>query len=232
SPAYRAVCRTWARPWARQSRGRSSFPTWLREIGPTRWPSWRWRSPASLASRQACCCRRSWSLPSALRPEDWPPSQRWRLRPRDEHGLLLSLTAACRGGAVRASNVRCSTASHPPGLDSCRHRHHHLRGERPRCCWSAGCGLDVGPLAELASCTFPKARCVLLNAERVLYSDVKGVLGSVAAFLSIDMRRWLGVLEFLYVSPARVLIACLVSLAAIFAVDISTPRSDYFAILY
>src|SRR5439155_17466703 len=147
-------------------------------------------------------------------------------------GLLLSLTAACRGGAVRASNVRCSTASHPPGLDSCRHRHHHLRGERPRCCWSAGCGLDVGPLAELASCTFPKARCVLLNAERVLYSDVKGVLGSVAAFLSIDMRRWLGVLEFLYVSPARVLIACLVSLAAIFAVDISTPRSDYFAILY
>jgi len=90
----------------------------------------------------------------------------------------------------------------------------------------------VGPLAELASCTFPKARCVLLNAERVLYSDVKGVLGSVAAFLSIDMRRWLGVLEFLYVSPARVLIGCLVSLAAIFAVDISTPRSDYFAILY
>src|SRR5438552_13078021 len=46
------------------------------------------------------------------------------------------------------------------------------------------------------------------------------------------MRRWLGVLEFLYVSPARVLIGCLVSLAAIFAVDISTPRSDYFAILY
>src|SRR5256886_16744876 len=46
------------------------------------------------------------------------------------------------------------------------------------------------------------------------------------------MRRWLGVLEFLYVSRARVLIGCLVSLAAIFAVDISTPRSDYFAILY
>ena len=87
----------------------------------------------------------------------------------------------------------------------------------------------MGPLAELASCTFPKARCVLLNAERVLYSDVKGVLGSVAALLSIDMRRWFGVL---YVSPARVLIGCLVSLAAIFAVDISTPRSDYFAILY
>jgi len=51
----------------------------------------------------------------------------------------------------------------------------------------------------------------------------------VAALLSIDMRRWFGVL---YVSPARVLIGCLVSLAAIFAVDISTPRSDYFAILY
>jgi DNA-binding NarL/FixJ family response regulator len=46
------------------------------------------------------------------------------------------------------------------------------------------------------------------------------------------MRRWLGVLEFLYVSPARVLIGCLVSLAAIFAVDMSTPKSDYFANLY
>ena len=57
-------------------------------------------------------------------------------------------------------------------------------------------------------------------------------LGSVAARGSSGMRRWLGVLEFLYVSPARVLIGCLVSLAAIFAVDIFTPRSDYFAILY
>jgi DNA-binding CsgD family transcriptional regulator len=46
------------------------------------------------------------------------------------------------------------------------------------------------------------------------------------------MRRWLGVLEFLYVSPARVLIGCLVSLAAIFAVDMSTPKSDDFANLY
>src|SRR2546430_17540080 len=84
-------------------------------------------------------------------------------------------------------------------------------------------------MAELASCTFSMARTGLLNAEQVVYSDVKGVLGSVAALLSIDMRRWFGVL---YVSPARVLIGCLVSLAAIFAVDISTPRSDYFAILY
>src|SRR5437660_1015925 len=46
------------------------------------------------------------------------------------------------------------------------------------------------------------------------------------------MRRSIGVLEFLYVSPARVLIGCLVSMAAIFAVDISTPRSDFFAILF
>jgi DNA-binding NarL/FixJ family response regulator len=46
------------------------------------------------------------------------------------------------------------------------------------------------------------------------------------------MRRWLGVLEFLYVAPARVLIGCLVSLAAIFAADMSTPKSDYFSILY
>src|SRR2546430_6908256 len=84
-------------------------------------------------------------------------------------------------------------------------------------------------MAELASCTFSMARTGLLNAEQVVYSDVKGVLGSVAALLSIYMRRWFGVL---YVSPARVLIGCLVSLAAIFAVDISTPRSDYFAILY
>src|SRR5256886_899556 len=84
-------------------------------------------------------------------------------------------------------------------------------------------------MAELASCTFSMARTGLLNAEWVVYSDVKGVLGRVAARLSIDMRRWFGVL---YVSPARVLIGCLVSLAAIFAVDISTPRSDYFAILY
>ncbi len=85
---------------------------------------------------------------------------------------------------------------------------------------------------ELASCTFPKSRYVLLNAERVVYSDVKGGPCSVAGSLSIDMRRSLGVLEFLYVSPARVLISCLVSLAAIFTVDIFTPRSDYFAILY
>src|SRR2546430_3253965 len=84
-------------------------------------------------------------------------------------------------------------------------------------------------MAELASCTFSMARTGLLNAEQVVYSDVKGVLGSVAALLSIDMRRWFGVL---YVSPARVLISCLVSVAAIFAVDIFTPRSDYFAILY
>jgi len=54
----------------------------------------------------------------------------------------------------------------------------------------------------------------------------------VAARGSSGMRRWLGVLEFLYVSPARVLIGCLVSLAAIFAVDMSTPKSDYFANLY
>jgi len=55
----------------------------------------------------------------------------------------------------------------------------------------------------------------------------------VAARRSIGMRRSIGVLlEFLYVSPARVLIGCLVSMAAIFAVDISTPRSDFFAILF
>ena len=54
----------------------------------------------------------------------------------------------------------------------------------------------------------------------------------MAARGSSGMRRWLGVLEFLYVSPARVLIGCLVSLAAIFAVDMSTPKSDYFANLY
>ena len=46
------------------------------------------------------------------------------------------------------------------------------------------------------------------------------------------MRRSLGVLEFLYVSSSRVLISCLVSLAIIFIADISTPRSDFFAILY
>jgi len=46
------------------------------------------------------------------------------------------------------------------------------------------------------------------------------------------MRRSLRVLEVLRVSPARVLIGCVVLLAAIFAVDVSTPRSDYFAILY
>src|SRR5438132_6123050 len=54
----------------------------------------------------------------------------------------------------------------------------------------------------------------------------------MAARGSIDMRQLFGVLGFLYVSPARVLVGCLVSLAAIFAVDISTPRSDFFAILY
>ena len=57
-------------------------------------------------------------------------------------------------------------------------------------------------------------------------------LVSVAARGSSGMRRWLDVLEFLYVSPARVLIGCLVSLAAIFAVDMSTPKSDDFANLY
>ena len=48
----------------------------------------------------------------------------------------------------------------------------------------------------------------------------------------IDVRRSLGVLEFLFVSSSRVLISCLVSLAIIFIADISTPRSDFFAILY
>ena len=57
-------------------------------------------------------------------------------------------------------------------------------------------------------------------------------LVSVAARGSSGMRRWLGVLEFLYVSPAHVLIGCLVSLAAIFAVDMFTPKSDDFAVLY
>jgi DNA-binding NarL/FixJ family response regulator len=60
---------------------------------------------------------------------------------------------------------------------------------------------------------------------------VKGVSGSVARG-SIDVRRSLGVLEFLYVSPSLVLIGCLVSLGIIFAVDLSTPRSDFYAILY
>jgi DNA-binding NarL/FixJ family response regulator len=54
----------------------------------------------------------------------------------------------------------------------------------------------------------------------------------VAARGFIDVRRSLGVLEFLYVSSSRVLISCLVSLAIIFVADISTPRSDFFAILY
>jgi DNA-binding CsgD family transcriptional regulator len=54
----------------------------------------------------------------------------------------------------------------------------------------------------------------------------------VAARGSIDVRRSLGVLEFLYVSASRVLIGCLVSLGIIFAADVSTPRSDFFAILY
>jgi DNA-binding CsgD family transcriptional regulator len=54
----------------------------------------------------------------------------------------------------------------------------------------------------------------------------------VAARGSIDVRRSLGVLEFLYVSPLRVLIGCLVSLAIIFAVDVFTPPSNFFAILY
>jgi DNA-binding CsgD family transcriptional regulator len=54
----------------------------------------------------------------------------------------------------------------------------------------------------------------------------------VAARGSIDVRRSLGVLEFLYVSPSRVLIGCLVSLGIVFAADLSTPRSDFFAILY
>ena len=48
----------------------------------------------------------------------------------------------------------------------------------------------------------------------------------------IDVRRSLGVLEFLYVSPSRVLIGCLVLLVIIFAADLSTPPSDFFAILY
>jgi DNA-binding NarL/FixJ family response regulator len=48
----------------------------------------------------------------------------------------------------------------------------------------------------------------------------------------IDVRRSLGVLEFLNVSSSRVLISCLVSLAIIFIADISTPPSDFFAILY
>ena len=48
----------------------------------------------------------------------------------------------------------------------------------------------------------------------------------------IDLRRPLGVFQFLYVSSSRVLISCLVSLAIIFIADISTARSDFFAILY
>jgi DNA-binding NarL/FixJ family response regulator len=76
------------------------------------------------------------------------------------------------------------------------------------------------------------SNCVLLNAERVVYSDAQGVQGSVAGRGFIDVRRSLGVLEFLYASPSRVLISCLVSLAIIFIADISTPRSDFFAILY
>jgi DNA-binding NarL/FixJ family response regulator len=71
----------------------------------------------------------------------------------------------------------------------------------------------------------------LLNAQRVVILVVKGVSGRVARG-SIDVRRTLGVLEFLYVSPSRVLIGCLVSLGMIFAVDLTTPRSDFFAILY
>ena len=88
-------------------------------------------------------------------------------------------------------------------------------------------------MAELAGCKFSMVISVLLNAgagRDILL--VKGVLGSMAARGSIDMRRLVGVLGFLYVSPARVLIGCLVSLATIFAVDISTPWSDFFAILY
>ena len=54
----------------------------------------------------------------------------------------------------------------------------------------------------------------------------------MAARGTIDVRRSLGVLEFLYVSPSRVLIGCLVLLGIIFGVDLSTPRSDFFAILY
>jgi DNA-binding NarL/FixJ family response regulator len=61
---------------------------------------------------------------------------------------------------------------------------------------------------------------------------VKGFKGRVATRGFIIMRRSLGVLEFFYVSSSRVLITCLVSLAIIFIVDISTPRSDFFAILY
>ena len=74
-------------------------------------------------------------------------------------------------------------------------------------------------------------KSVLLNPQRIVILVVKGVSSSVARG-SIDLRRSLGVLEFLYVSPSRVLIGCLVLLVMIFAVDLSTPRSDFFAILY